>query len=368
MAKRYDYLVVGAGFAGSVVSERLATELDKKVLLVDKRNHTGGNSYDYYDDAGVLVHKYGAHIFHSNHDDVWRYVNRFAQWNGYTHRVLAYVDGLKLPIPINLTTVNTLLKKDFDEQGLRDYLQSVRLNIGQIKNSRDVVVSQVGEFLYEKFFKNYTFKQWGVLPDALSPEVTKRIPLRFNTDDRYFGDKYEGLPVDGFFKLFDRMLAHKNITIALNTDYKKIINDVKFDNLIYTGPIDYFFDNMHGELPYRSQRFEFETLDREYYQEVAVVNYPNDYEFTKITESKHFTKQIHPKTTIVREFPEADGEPYYPVPMDSAAAIYEKYKKEADKLKTVHFAGRLDQYKYYNMDQAVKRALELFNSIAAPKK
>jgi UDP-galactopyranose mutase len=292
-------------------------------------------------------------------------VNKFGQWNGYVHRVLAYVDGLKLPIPINLTTVNTLLKKNLDEQGLRDYLASVRVNIPEIKNSRDVVLSQVGEFFYEKFFKNYTYKQWGVYPEELSPEVTKRIPLRFNTDDRYFGDKYEGLPVEGFFKIFDAMLAHKNITIVLGTDYKEIIEDIKFDNLIYTGPVDYFFDNMHGELPYRSQRFEFETLDTEYYQEVAVVNYPNDHLYTKITESKHFTRQKHPRTTIVREFPEALGEPYYPVPMESAAAIYEKYKKEADKLKTVYFAGRLAEYKYYNMDQAVKRSLDLFKTIAA---
>ncbi|MCG6551175.1 MAG: UDP-galactopyranose mutase [Candidatus Magnetominusculus sp. LBB02] len=364
---KYDYLVVGSGFAGAVVCERLASQLDKKVLLVEKRPHTGGNAYDYYDEAGILVHKYGAHIFHTNHDDVWQYVNQFSSWNGYVHRVLAYVDGLKLPIPINLTTVNTLLKKNFDEQGLRDYLAAVRVNIANIKDSRDVVLSQVGEFFYEKFFKNYTYKQWGVYPEELSPEVTRRIPLRFNTDDRYFGDKYEGLPVDGFYKLFDNMLDHKNITVALETDYKKIIGDVKFDYLIYTGPVDYFFDNMHGELPYRSQSFEFETLDVEYYQEAAVINYPNDNRFTKITESKHFTKQKHPRTTIVREFPEAVGEPYYPVPMASAAAIYEKYKKEADKLKTVYFAGRLAEYKYYNMDQAVKRALDLFSTIAAGK-
>lgn len=360
----YDFLIIGSGFSGSVIAERLASQLDKRVLVVEKRDHIGGNAYDYYNKDGILVHKYGPHIFHTNYDDVWQYLSQFTEWNGYIHQVLAYVDGKKVPIPINLKTVNTLLDKDFTEQELRKYLDSVRVKIKEVKNSRDVVVSQVGEYLYEKFFKNYTYKQWGVYPEELSPEVTRRIPVRFNTDDRYFSDKYQGLPRDGYSELFKKMLNHKNIEILLDTDYKDIIEDIKFDKLVYTGPIDYFFDYWHGKLPYRSLCFDFKTLDREYFQEVAVVNYPNDYEFTRITEFKHMTLQKHPKTTIVREYPRSDGEPYYPMPVQEAQAIYQKYQEEASSLKSVYFIGRLAEYHYYNMDQAVKRALDLFYHIS----
>lgn len=361
---QYDFLIVGSGFAGSVLAERLASQLNKKVLLVEKRDHIGGNAYDFYNDAGILVHRYGAHIFHTNHEDVWKYLLQFAEWNNYQHKVLSYVDGKMVPIPINLTTVNKLLNKNFTEKELKYYFESVRIKINDIANSRDVVVSQVGEFLYKKLFKNYTYKQWGVYPDKLLPEVTKRIPVRYNTDDRYFSDKYQGLPLKGYARLFESILSHKNITVLLNTDYKKIINDIKFDRLFYTGPIDYFFDYKFGRLPYRSLRFEFETLNREYFQEAAVVNYPNDFEFIRIAEFKHMTLQKHLKTTIAREYPIEEGEPYYPVPMEEAINIYDKYKNEAQKFKSVYFVGRLAEYKYYNMDQAVQRALEVFKEIA----
>lgn len=362
--KNQNYLIVGSGFSGSVIAERLASQLDKKVLLVEKRDHIGGNAYDFYNEDGILVHKYGPHIFHTNYDDVWQYLSQFTELNGYQHRVLAYVDGKKLPIPINLTTVNILLGKNFTESELKDYFESVRLKLSQINNSKDVIVSQVGELFYEKFFKNYTFKQWGVYPEKLSPEVTKRIPVRFNTDDRYFSDKYQGLPSEGYTKLFEKMLSNKNITILLNTDYKNIVNDIKFSSLIYTGPVDYFFDYKFGKLPYRSLNFEAQTIEKEYYQEAAVVNYPNDYDFTRITEFKHMTLQKHPKTTIFREYPKSEGEPYYPMPTDNAFEIYNKYQKEAKKLKSVYFIGRLAEYKYYNMDQVVKRALEVFEELS----
>jgi UDP-galactopyranose mutase len=363
MDKKYNFLIVGAGFSGGVIAERLASQLDKKVLLVEKRDHIGGNAYDYYNDAGILVHKYGPHIFHTNHDDVWLYLSQFTEWNGYQHKVLAFVDGRNVPLPINLDTVNILLNKKFTEDGVKDYFESVRLKITDIKNSRDVILSQVGEFFYEKFFKNYTFKQWGVYPEILSPEVTKRIPVRHNTDTRYFPDRYQGLPVNGYTKLFERMLSHKNITIALNTDYKKIIDDIQFERLIYTGPLDYYFDYAFGKLPYRSLRFESETLSKEYLQEVAVVNYPNDYDFTRITEFKHMTLQKHPRTTIFREYPSAEGEPYYPMPIEEAIELSNRYREEAGKLKTVYFIGRLAEFKYYNMDQVVKRALDVFEEI-----
>jgi UDP-galactopyranose mutase len=360
----FDYLIVGAGFAGSVAAERLASQLGKKILLVDKRNHTGGNSHDRYNEDGLLVHAYGAHVFHTDCDDVWNYVTSFARFNNYRHRVLAFVDGKYVPIPINRTTVNTLLGVDMDEAGIKAYFDGVSVKLAGINNSRDVVVSKVGEFFYEKFFRNYTYKQWGVYPESLSPEVTGRIPVRFDAQDGYFQDRHQGLPAEGYFKLFDKMLAHKNITIALNTDYKDIIEDVTFDRIICTCPIDYFFDYKHGKLPYRSQRFEFETLDVEFHQEAAVINYPNDHAFTKVTEAKHMTFQKHSKTTIVREYPAAEGEPYYPVPMREARELYEKYRADADRIKSVRFVGRLAQYRYYNMDQAVKKSLELVGEIA----
>jgi UDP-galactopyranose mutase len=364
MDNKYDFLIVGSGFSGSVLAERLASQSDKKVLLVEKRDHTGGNAYDYYNEDGILVHKYGPHIFHTNYEDVWNYLSQFTEWNGYRHRVLAFVDGRNVPLPINLDTVNILLNKNFTEDEVKDYFESVRLKITDIKNSRDVIVSQVGELFYEKFFKNYTFKQWGVYPEILSPEVTKRIPVRHNTDDRYFSDRYQGLPVDGYTKLFASMLSHPNITVLLNTDYKNIPATVQFDRIIYTGPLDYFFDYQFGRLPYRSLRFESETLDKEYFQKVAVVNYPNDNDFTRITEFKHMTLQQHPKTTIFREYPSAEGEPYYPMPIEKSIELSNKYREEAGKLKTVYFIGRLAEYKYYNMDQVVKRALDVFEEIA----
>jgi UDP-galactopyranose mutase len=360
----YDFLIAGSGFSGSVLAERLASQLNKKIFLVEKRDHIGGNAYDFYNEDGILIHKYGPHIFHTNYEDVWHYLSRFTQWNGYQHKVIAYVDGKKVPIPINLTTVNTLLGASFSEGDVKDYFESERVKLKRINNSRDVIVSQVGDFFYEKFFRNYTFKQWGVYPDELSPEVTKRIPVRHNYDDRYFSDIYQGLPVEGYSKLFERLLSNENITVVLNTDYKKIVDNVTFDRLIYTGPIDYFFDYQYGKLPYRSLNFQSETLNKEYFQEVAVVNYPNDYEFTRITEFKHMTLQKHTKTTIMKEYSAEQGEPYYPMPMEKALNIYNKNKKEAQKLKSTYFIGRLAEYKYYNMDQVIKRAFDTFESIA----
>jgi UDP-galactopyranose mutase len=360
----YDYLIVGAGFAGCVMAERLASQLDKKVLLVERRSHIGGNAYDYYDDSGVLIHKYGAHIFHTNHEDVWQYVNIFSKWNNYKHRVLVSVDGKRVTIPINLKTVNTLLDKDFTKPKLIEYFNSVRSKGLEIKNSRDVIVSQVGEYLYEKIFKNYTFKQWGVYPEDLLPEVTQRIPVRFDDNEVYFSDTFQGLPLDGYTKMFEHILDNKNIKILLNTDFKEVELEYKFRQIIFTGAIDYFFDYIHGRLPYRSLRFEFERHDCQYFQEAAVVNFPNDHDFTRIVEAKHMTLQSCPVTTISREYPMDSGEPFYPMPMTYAHDIYRKYQLEASKLKSVYFVGRLAEYCYYDMDMAIKRALDVFKEIA----
>jgi len=360
---KVDFLIVGTGLAGCTLAERIATELNKKVLLVEKRNHIAGNTYDYYNEDGILIQKYGPHIFHSNLQNVWDYLCRFTKWNDYVHRVIASVNGKEVYLPINLATMEALYNRKFTPETLEEYFEQQRVKLDNIRNSRDVVVSQVGEELYELFIKNYTKKQWGVYPDELDPQVTKRLPVRFNRDTRYFTDSYQGIPKYGFTKMFENIINNKNIHVLLNTDYKDIVTSVKFDKLIYTGPIDYYFDYMHGKLPYRSLDFKFETLDTEKYQNAAVVNFPNDYDYTRITEFKQFYLQKHHKTTICYEFPKAEGDPYYPIPKPECQKVYQKYKKEADKLNSVYFIGRLAQYKYLNMDQVVDEALNLFQKI-----
>lgn len=362
----YDFLIVGAGFAGCTLAERLAAELNKKILLVEKRNHIGGNAFDFYNKHGILVHRYGPHIFHTNIKRVWDYLSNFTQWRHYQHKVLACVDGMKVPFPVNLDTINILFGKDISVEELEEFYETARQKAGikEIKNAGDMAVSRIGQELYEKFFKNYTKKQWDLWPEELAPEVTARIPLRLNRDPRYFSDRYQGIPKYGYTRMFERMLNHPNIHLLLNADYKEIVNEVKFNQMIYTGPIDYFFDYIHGRLPYRSLLFKFETFPVERFQETGTVNYPNDYDFTRITEFKHITGQKHPWTTIMYEFPAAEGEPYYPVPKEESRELYSKYEAEAQKLKSVYFAGRLADYRYYNMDAAVDRALTVFEKIA----
>lgn len=364
MGETFDYIIVGAGFAGATIAERIATQLDKKVLIVEKRNHIGGNAYDYFNEDGILVQKYGPHIFHTNIKDVWDYLSQFTEWNGYVHRVLAHVNGQDFYLPINMETMEKLYNRLFTPSELEKYFAKKRIKINEIRNSRDVVVSQVGEELYELFFKNYTKKQWGVYPEELDAQVTKRLPVRFNRDTRYFSDEYQGLPQYGFTKMLGRMLGNKNIHVLLSTDYKEIINLVKFDKLIFTGPIDYFFDYMHGKLPYRSLDFEFKTIDIEKYQNAAVVNYPNDFDYTRITEFKQLYFQKHQKTTICYEYPKSEGEPYYPMPKLEYQEIYIKYREAIEKLKNVFIVGRLAEYQYLNMDQVVKKALDLFETVA----
>lgn len=364
---KINFLIIGAGFAGCTLAERIATQLNQKVLIVEKQNHIGGNAYDYYNEEGILVQKYGPHIFHTNSKDVWNYLCQFTEWNNYIHRVIANVKGIEVYLPINLDTMERLYNYKFTPEQLRDYFERHRTKLDEVKNAKDVIISQVGEELYELFFKNYTKKQWGIYPEELDSQVTKRLPVRFNRDTRYFTDTYQGIPMYGYTRMFEKMLENKNIHILLNTDYKEIIDLVKFDKLIFTGPIDYFFDYIHGKLPYRSLDFEFETLNTEKYQNAAVVNYPNDYDYTRITEFKYFYLQRHHKTTICYEYPKAEGDPYYPIPKQENNEIYQKYKGEADKLKNVYFIGRLAEYIYLNMDQVVDRALKLFDNICQKK-
>ncbi len=364
----FDYLVVGAGFAGSVLAERLASQEGKRVLVVDRRPHIGGNAYDHYNDDGVLVHKYGPHIFHTNAERIFAYLSQFTEWRPYEHRVLAHVDGQLLPIPINRQTVNKLYGLHLQtEEECQAFFDGRAEPIGHCRTSEDVVVSKVGRELYEKFFRGYTRKQWGLDPSELDAQVTARVPTRTNTDDRYFTDAFQFMPKHGFTRLFEKMLAHPNIKIMLNTDYREIRSQIPCRELIFTGPVDEYFDYRYGRLPYRSLEFKHETHDREQMLPVAVVNYPNEHAYTRVTEFKHLTGQQHSKTSIVYEFPRAEGDPYYPIPKSECTALYNKYKALADATNGVHFVGRLATYKYYNMDQVVGQALATFDKMAGAR-
>jgi UDP-galactopyranose mutase len=361
----YDYLIVGAGFAGSVLAERLAEGLGKRVLLIDRRDHVGGNAYDHLDEAGVLVHRYGPHIFHTNAQRIVDYLSRFTEWRPYEHRVLAQVDGHQVPIPINLTTLNTLFGLSMDEAQAEAFLAQRAEPVESIRTSEDVVVSQIGRELYEKFFRGYTRKQWGLDPSQLDKSVTSRVPTRTNTDDRYFTDQFQMMPLHGYTRMFERMLDHPNIDVLLATDFKTVRQRISYEELIYCGPIDEYFDHCFGRLPYRSLRFQHETMDQAQFQPVAVVNYPDEaVPYTRITEYKHLTGQQHPRTSVTYEFPCAEGDPYYPVPRPENAELYKRYKALADETPGVTFLGRLGTYKYYNMDQVVGQALALYQRIA----
>jgi UDP-galactopyranose mutase len=362
-ARSYDCIVVGAGFSGSVLAERLASA-GRTVLVVDRRPHIGGNAYDHYDSAGILIHQYGPHIFHTNSQQIVAYLSRFTQWRQYEHRVLSSVRGELLPIPINRTTINRFFGTALSESAVSEFLASRALSVAHVRTSADVVLSTVGPELYEAFFRGYTRKQWGVDPSDLDKSVTARIPTRTNDDDRYFGDRFQMMPRLGFTRLFENMLDHRNITVMLATGYEDVSDDIAAGHLIYTGPIDHFFDYRYGPLPYRSLRFEHHTLNYSQHQPVAVVNYPSlDVPFTRITEFKHLTGQTHRKTSICYEFPTSEGDPYYPVPRDQNIEVYSRYRQLADALPNVTFVGRLATYRYYNMDQVVGQALSAFSRL-----
>lgn len=358
----FDYLIVGAGYSGSVLAERLARGSGKQVLLVDRRPHIGGNAFDHYDESGILVHRYGPHIFHTNSKEVFDYLSRFTEWRPYQHRVLASVDGRLVPIPINLDTINQLYGLSLTSFQMEEFLASRAEVREPVLTSEDVVVSKVGRELYEKFFRGYSRKQWGLDPSELDAQVTARVPTRTNRDDRYFTDVYQAMPKYGFTRMFANMLDHPNIKILLNTDYREVKDVIPYREMIYTGPVDEFFEFQFGKLPYRCLEFKHETLNQAQFQPVAVVNYPNDYAFTRITEFKHLTGQEHPKTSIVYEYPQAEGDPYYPIPRRENAAIYQQYQMLVEQ-SGVHFVGRLATYKYYNMDQVVAQALTLYARI-----
>ncbi|MBC8125661.1 MAG: UDP-galactopyranose mutase [Gloeobacteraceae cyanobacterium ES-bin-144] len=375
MSWKFDYLIVGAGFAGLTAAERLCTQSGKRCLLVEKRDHIGGNAYDRYDDHGVLIHTYGPHYFRTNSPRIRDYLSQFTEWHPVDYTILSHTSGTYWKFPINLNTFEQILERPSTSEEMEAWLEEKRIHIENPANSEEVIISQVGWELYEKFFKGYTLKQWKRHPKDLDASVCGRIPIRTNRDDRYLKEEFQALPKAGYTRMFERMVeaCGTNLKIMLNTDYREILPHIEFDHMIYTGPIDEFYHCRHGSLPYRSLRFENESftaeqlIEREsisgkagFWQPAMQVNYPNEEEFTRIVEVKHATGQLCANTTIVREYPDDFGpgkEPYYPVPAPDAAALYQKYKLLADAESAVSFIGRLATYRYYNMDQVVGMAL-----------
>ena len=366
--KDVDILIIGAGISGAVLAERYAA-IGKKVLIIEKRNHIAGNCYDYIDENNILVSKYGAHLFHTNEESVWKYVNQFSEWYPWEHKVIARVDDKTVPIPVNITTVNELFNTTIsNEEEMKTWLEEHRSPIAKPANGEEAVLNRVGPVLYEKMFKHYTKKQWDKYPAELDASVLERIPVRTNYDDRYFSDRYQALPKGGYTQLFENILKNPNIEILLETDYFEVKNQYRnYEKLFYTGPVDRFFEFKHSlleKLEYRSINFVSETIETEFFQENSVVNYPGtEVDYTRIIEYKHFGNQKSEKTTVVKEFTIDEGEPYYPVPNPRNQEIYAQYKTETEKLVDVHFVGRLANYKYFNMDQAFKNALELFDEL-----
>ncbi len=368
----FDWLIVGAGFAGSILAERLASQRGERVMVIDRRPHIGGNAYDHLDDAGVLIHRYGPHIFHTNSKQVFDHLSRFTQWRPYEHRVLAEVksptagEPVRVPMPINLDTVNRLYGLSLSEDEVEKWMAERAERVPEIRTSEDVVVSKVGRELFELFFRGYTRKQWALDPSELDKSVTARVPTRTNRDDRYFTDSFQSMPLHGYTRMFERILAHPNITVQTGVDYQQVRRTVPHRRLIWTGPVDEYFGFRFGKLPYRSLRFEHKTLEQERFQPVGTVNYPaEEIPYTRISEYKHMTGQVHPFTSITYEFPNAEGEPYYLIPRPENQVAYKRYEALADATPDVWSVGRLATYRYYNMDQIVGQALATFNRIDA---
>jgi len=377
----FDYLIIGSGFAGSVIAERITNVLNKKVLIIEKRNHIGGNCYDYKDENGIIIHKYGPHLFHTDCKEVFDYLSNFTDWHIYHHRVLAFIDGKKVPVPFNLNTLYMvfpeIIAKRIEQKLLVKYPYSSKIPILELKKEEDEDLKFLAGFIYEKIFLNYTIKQWGLKPEDVDIEVTGRVPVYISRDDRYFTDRYQAVPVEGYTSIFKRMLNHPDIKLMLNTDFKEVMK-VDQENkkvyflgqefqgkVIFTGMIDELFGYKFGELPYRSLDLNFETLELDYFQEVAVVNYPNDYDFTRITEFKHIHTVESKKTVILKEYPKAcqagKDIPYYPLFKEESKELYNKYRELSDKFENLILVGRLADYRYYDMDDIVKKALEIFD-------
>lgn len=380
---KYDSIVVGAGIAGATVARKLAEEKHKKVLVIERRAHIGGNCYDEKDEYGILIHNYGPHIFHTGMEEVYEFLSRFTDWYAFGHQVVAKVDGKLIPVPFNLNTLHMIYDKEkadrLEEKLIAAYGEGSRVPIMKLRENEDADIREIAQYVYENVFLRYTMKQWGQKPEDISPEVTGRVPVLISYDNRYFQDKYQGVPKDGFTPMFENMLSHENITVKTGIDCKEVLrfeeNDIYFENekftgdVIYTGALDELFDCKFGRLPYRSLDFHFEHYAEESYQGHSVVNYTVSEDFTRITEFKYLTGQKDTDgTTIVKEYPfaytGAEGEiPYYAILNEENQALYEKYRALTAGMKNFHLLGRLAEYKYYNIDAMTKKALELADSL-----
>lgn len=368
---KYDYFIVGAGISGCVLAERIANVLNKTVLIIDARDHIGGNCYDFLDDSGIYIHKYGPHVFHTDKEDIWEYLSQFTDWQVYFHKVLATVDGIEIPVPFNFNSLYRVfppeLAKKLEVRLLQKYPYNTKLAILELRKSKDLLLKFLADYIYEKIFLKYTIKQWHLDPNEIDESITARIPVYLSRDDGYFQDKYQAIPNKGYTEIFKKMLNNDKIEVRLSTDYFDIKDNIEYDKLIYTGKIDEFFDFKFGELPYRSLDFKFENYDVEYYQKTAQHNFPNNFDFTRITEFKHFLIKKTDKTAIVKEYPRnhtrGENEAYYPIINKDNLELYQKYIDEANKLDNVYFIGRLAEYMYYNMDQTYQSALKLFEKI-----
>lgn len=377
----FDAVIIGAGFAGAVLAERLATQQNKKVLLVEKRQHIGGNCYDYRDENGIIVHKYGPHLFHSNSRQVWDYLSKFTEWDIYQHHVLACIDGKPVPIPFNLNTLYEVfpasMASRLENKLLENYEYNSKVPILQLKQSEDKDLQFLADFVYEKIFVHYTMKQWDMKPEDIDGAVTARVPVFIGRDNRYFNDEYQGVPKNGYTEIFNNMLNHPNIKLMMNTSAKEIMEfsegKIKLmgmpfaGKVIYTGLLDDLFDYKFGELPYRSVDMRFETINKRDYQSAATVNYPNNYEFTRITEFKKIHYADTSNTTILKEFPQryvrGENTPYYPIFTEENQAMYGRYAEEAKKYSQLLLVGRLAEYRYYDMDDIVERALSVYDDL-----
>jgi UDP-galactopyranose mutase len=361
----YDAVIIGAGLTGATLAERLSA-YNKKVLIIEKRAHIGGNVWDEENESGIMIQKYGPHIFHTNSESVWNYLSQFTEWYAYTHRVLASIGGEMIPLPFNLSSIEKCFPEEIAQKiitKLIEYFgQGKKIPILKLRSVADHELGMLADYVYKNVFENYTKKQWDLLPEQLSEGVTSRVPILVSRDDRYFQDTYQGIPLHGYSAMVRKMLTNPNIDLQLNTDWKDIKSDIEARNIFFTGPIDEYFEYKYGALPYRSLEFEMKTLPMARYQDAAVVNFPNDHDYTRITEYKWFTGQISESTTIAKEYPREhipdETIPYYPIPTDDNELLIKKYVSAAEQIKDkVHFLGRLGEYRYYNMDQAVARAL-----------
>jgi UDP-galactopyranose mutase len=367
------YLIIGAGFTGATIAREIAEKCNKSVLIIDKREHLAGNAFDKKDENGFLVHQYGPHIFHTNSTKVWKFLSRFTRWNYYEHRVLAYIENKYVPVPFNFTSIETLISSNkaqkIKKYFLENYGNKNKVSILILMQSNNHMVKEFASYVYNELFLPYTKKMWGVEPEELDPLVLSRVPIKIGYEDRYFDDKYQGIPKEGYDKLFLNILDHPNIQVNLKTNFKELTNLNQFERIIYTGPIDEYFDYRYGELPYRSIRFKFLGKNTNLHQKVAVINYPSyDFKFTRSTEFKHMTHQKIKNTILCQEYPEAYKPnfnlPYYPILTKESESLFRKYKTESEKLKNrIIFLGRLGEFKYVNMDQAVARSLQVFNEI-----